>query len=109
MNPNSSDQYPLLIDSEIESWHCHKDAQLLLNASKPGVEILTEYRDLDVRISEHGSPGERILSWNHDGLRFVQRVFAGGRYVHSTTTVTRSQGGYSEFVADHIARRTAQH
>jgi len=103
VNSNASNEYPLVIDSEIESWHCQKDAQLLLNASKPGIEILTQFRDLGVEISEHASSGERILSWNHDGLRFVQRVFTGGRYAHSTTAVTRGHGGDSEHVADHIA------
>jgi len=99
----SSDQDPLLIDSEIESWHCEKDAELLLNAAKPGVEILTHFKDFDAEINEHGSSGERVLSWEHDGLKFEQRVFAKGKYLHGTLVVRRREAKGSSQVADHIS------
>jgi hypothetical protein len=94
---------PILIDSEVDSCHCEKDAKLLLDATKPSVEILTEFGQLEVSLRERGDSGERVLNWSNHGLNFDRWIYATDRYLHSTLVVSRSPAPNDTRVAEHIA------
>lgn len=76
MNPNAAPDDTILIDSEIESWQRDQDAKLLMDATKPGVEILTQFGPLGIQVSERGDSGERVLTWSSNGLNFARRMYA---------------------------------
>lgn len=82
---------PLLISSVVESWHCPADATLLFDAAKPSVEVLTQFSELHVEISDESSSGVRIFHWDRGGLNFALRSIALGNSVCDVLALARGE------------------
>jgi len=95
---------PVLITSEVDSWHCSADANLIFNASKPSMDILAEHSDLGVEIIDDGRSQARVFRWNAAELKFEIRAFALGKHLYEILAVSRGLPARSVHLDDHLAR-----
>jgi len=100
----TADGEPVFIGSVIDSWHCSADANLLLDAAKPSMEILAQYSDLGVEIIDDSSSGARLFRWARAGLEFEIRALAVGKHLYEILAVSRGEPPKSAQLDDHFAR-----
>jgi len=93
----------LVISTAIESWHCQKDAEMVFNTSRPGIEILSEFSYLEVEQAEQAVSGERVRRWANHGLGFELRSFCSGKYTCSTLSVRGRDAASSGMAEQQIA------
>jgi hypothetical protein len=100
----AADGDPVYFGSTVDSWHCGADADLLFNSSKPSIDILTQYSDLSVEITDQSISGARIFRWDWAGLRFELRALIAGEYSFDVLAVSRGQPPTSHYIEEHCLR-----
>jgi hypothetical protein len=99
----NTDGEPAFISSELDSWHCSADADLIFNGAKPSLEVLTQFSDLHVEIIDHSVSGARIFRWDRDGLKFEIRALAMGQHLYEIIAVSRGKAPNASKLDDHLA------
>ena len=87
VDPEKSTPGLLVVSCEIETAHCNRDAESLLQAVYRNEEAIDVVRHLGVQMHDRVSSGETSFLWSSQGLSFRRLTFVQDRYIGEVSSV----------------------